>query len=82
LARGQRRQAATVADVAGYSRLRERHKSSNPARLRRQPVHRLESVLTRHDRRMVKPTGNGALIEIAGAEDAPGAAAGSVNEAA
>jgi len=31
---------------------------------------------------MVKPTGNGALIEIAGAEDAPGAAAGSVNEAA
>ena len=64
----QRRLAAIVsADVAGYSRLMGRDESGTVARLRRARVERLEPVLARHGGRIVKLTGDGALIEFASA---------------
>jgi len=75
LAREQRRLAAIVAvDVVGYSRLMGRDESGTVARLREHRQQRLEPVLTRHGGRLVKLTGDGALVEFPSAVDALGAA--------
>src|SRR6476619_4075047 len=64
LARDQRRLAAIVAaDVVGYSRLMGRDESGTLARLRRNRTEHLEPVLARYGGRVVKLTGDGALIE-------------------
>jgi class 3 adenylate cyclase len=75
LAREQRRLAAIVAaDVVGYSRLMGQNESGTLARLREHRRQRFEPVLARHGGRLVKLTGDGALVEFAGAVDALGAA--------
>lgn len=75
MAREQRRLAAIVAaDVVGYSRLMGRDESGTLARLKAHRTERLEPALGRHDGRLVKLTGDGALIEFASAVDALGAA--------
>jgi adenylate cyclase len=75
LAREQRRLAAIVAaDVVGYSRLMGRDESGTVARLREHRQQRLEPVLARHGGRLVKLTGDGALVEFPSAVDALGAA--------
>jgi adenylate cyclase len=75
LGREQRRLAAIVsADVAGYSRLMGRDESGTVARLRQNRTERLEPVLAHYGGRLVKLTGDGALIEFASAVDALGAA--------
>lgn len=75
MAREQRRLAAIVAvDVVGYSRLMGRDESGTVARLREHRQQRLEPVLTRHGGRLVKLTGDGALVEFPSAVDALGAA--------
>jgi class 3 adenylate cyclase len=75
LAREQRRLAAILAaDVVGYSRLMGRDESGTLARLREHRQHRLESVLARHGGRLVKLTGDGALVEFPSAVDALSAA--------
>jgi len=67
----QRRLAAIVsADVAGYSRLMGRDEAGTVARLRRMRAGRPEPVLARHGGRMVKLTGDRALIEFASAVEA------------
>jgi len=71
LAREQRRLAAIVAaDVVGYSRLIGRDESGTVARLRKNRVERLEPVLARRGGRLVKLTGDGALIEFTSAVEA------------
>src|SRR4051812_17122166 len=75
VAREQRRLAAILAaDVVGYSRLMGRDESGTLARLREHRPHRLEPVLARQGGRLVKLTGDGALIEFSSAVDALGAA--------
>src|SRR4051812_34115196 len=75
VAREQRRLAAILAaDVVGYSRLMGRDESGTLARLREHRPHRLEPVLARQGGRLVKLTGDGALIEFGSAVDALGAA--------
>src|SRR6476619_6618403 len=75
LAREQRRLEAIVsADVVGYSRLMGRDESGTLARLREHRTQRLEPALVRHGGRLVKLTGDGALIEFASAVDALAAA--------
>jgi TolB-like protein/class 3 adenylate cyclase len=75
LAREQRRLAAIVAtDVVGYSRLMGRDESGTVARLRENRQQRLEPALARYSGRLVKLTGDGALVEFASAVDALGAA--------
>jgi adenylate cyclase len=75
LAREQRRLAAIVAaDVVGYSRLMGRDESGTLARLREHRERRLEPTLARYSGRLVKLTGDGALVEFASAVDALGAA--------
>ena len=75
MAREHRRLAAIVAaDVVGYSRLMGRDESGTVARLKAHRKERLEPVLARHGGRLVKLTGDGALIEFASAVDALGAA--------
>ena len=70
-----RRLAAIVAaDVVGYSRLMGRDESGTVARLREHRKQRLEPVLARRRGRLVKLTGDGALIEFPSAVDALGAA--------
>ena len=70
-----RRLAAIVAaDVVGYSRLMGRDESGTVARLREHRRQRLEPVLARHGGRLVKLTGDGALIEFPSAVGALGAA--------
>jgi TolB-like protein/class 3 adenylate cyclase len=67
----QRRLAAIVAaDVVGYSRLIGRDESGTVARLRKNRAERLDPVLARHGGRLVKLTGDGALIEFASAVEA------------
>lgn len=74
-AREQRRLAAIVAvDVVGYSRLMGRDESGTVARLRRARAERLEPVLNRRGGRIVKLTGDGALIEFPSAVEALSAA--------
>jgi TolB-like protein/class 3 adenylate cyclase len=75
VAREQRRLAAIMAvDVVGYSRLMGRDESGTLARLREHRKQHLEPVIARHAGRLVKLTGDGALVEFASAVDALGAA--------
>jgi TolB-like protein/class 3 adenylate cyclase len=75
LAREQRKLAAIVAaDVVGYSRLMGRDESGTLARLRKNRSDYLNPVLTKYGGRLVKLTGDGALIEFASAVDALSAA--------
>jgi TolB-like protein/class 3 adenylate cyclase len=75
VAREQRRLAAIVAaDVVGYSRLMGRDESGTLARLRKNLGERLDPVLTKYGGRLVKLTGDGALVEFPSAVDALSAA--------
>jgi adenylate cyclase len=75
LAREQRKLAAIVAaDVVGYSRLMGRDESGTLARLRKSRSEHLEPLLAKYGGRLVKLTGDGALIEFASAVDALSAA--------
>ena len=66
--------AILAADVAGYSRLMGRDEHGTLTRLKAHRTERLEPVLTRHGGRLVKLTGDGALVEFPSAVDALGAA--------
>jgi adenylate cyclase len=71
LAREQRKLAAIIAaDVVGYSRLMGRDESGKLARLRKNRSEHLDPVLAKYGGRLVKLTGDGALIEFASAVDA------------
>jgi adenylate cyclase len=75
VAREQRKLAAVIAaDVVGYSRLMGRDESGTLARLRKNRSEHLDPVLTKYAGRLVKLTGDGALIEFASAVDALSAA--------
>src|SRR5262249_30049602 len=75
LAREQRKLAAIVAaDVVGYSRLMGSDESGTLARLRKNRSEHLDPVLKKYGGRLVKLTGDGALIEFASAVDAVSAA--------
>src|ERR1700738_1144957 len=75
LAREQRKLAAIVAaDVVGYSRLMGRDESGTLARLRKNRSEHLDPVLAKYGGRLVKLTGDGALVEFASAVDALAAA--------
>ena len=75
MAREQRKLAAIVAaDVVGYSRLMGRDESGTLARLRENRSEQLDPVLTKYGGRLVKLTGDGALVEFASAVDALSAA--------
>jgi TolB-like protein/class 3 adenylate cyclase/Tfp pilus assembly protein PilF len=66
--------AILAADVVGYSRLMGRDENGTLARLKSHRTERLEPVLARHGGRLVKLTGDGALVEFASAVDALSAA--------
>ena len=69
--REKRRLAAIVAaDVVGYSRLMERDESGTLARLKEIRRAHLEPVLLRNGGRLVKLTGDGALVEFGSAVEA------------
>jgi adenylate cyclase len=71
VAREQRRLAAIVAaDVVGYSRLMGRDESGTVARLKQNRAERLEPIFAKYSGRLVKLTGDGALVEFASAVDA------------
>jgi adenylate cyclase len=75
VAREQRKLAAILAaDVVGYSRLMGRDESGTLARLREHRKERLEPALASYGGRLVKLTGDGALVEFASAVDALSAA--------
>jgi adenylate cyclase len=75
VAREQRKLAAILAaDVVGYSRLMGRDESGTLARLRKNRAELLDPVLTKYGGRLVKLTGDGALVEFASAVDALSAA--------
>ena len=75
MVRDQRKLAAILAaDVVGYSRLMGRDESGTLARLREHRRKRLEPALARYGGRLVKLTGDGALVEFASAVDALSAA--------
>ena len=75
MAREPRKLAAILAaDVVGYSRLMGRDESGTLTRLRQNRSHRLEPILSKYGGRLVKLTGDGALIEFASAVDALSAA--------
>ena len=75
MAREQRKLAAIVAaDVVGYSRLMGRDESGTLARLRKNRSEYLDPVLKKYGGRLVKLTGDGALVEFASAVDALSAA--------
>ena len=75
MAREQRKLAAILAaDVVGYSRLMGRDESGTLARLRKVRAEHLDPVLARNGGRLVKLTGDGALVEFASAVDALSAA--------
>src|SRR5437660_9952762 len=75
LAREQRKLAAIfAADVAGYSRLMGRDEGGTLARLLEHRKERLEPAIARYGGRLVKLTGDGALVEFASAVDALSAA--------
>jgi TolB-like protein/class 3 adenylate cyclase/Flp pilus assembly protein TadD len=75
LAREQRRLAAIVAaDVVGYSRLMGRDESGTVARLKQNRAERLDPILAKYGGRLVKLTGDGALVEFTSAVDALDAA--------
>ncbi|QQS11525.1 MAG: hypothetical protein IPK81_18405 [Rhodospirillales bacterium] len=66
--------AIVAADVVGYSRLMGRDEAGTLARLRGHRQARLEPVVARHGGRIVKLTGDGALVEFGSAVDAVSAA--------
>jgi len=71
LTREQRRLAAIVAaDVVGYSRLMSRDESGTLARLKAIQAKQMASALERNGGRLVKLTGDGALLEFGSAVDA------------
>jgi adenylate cyclase len=71
LAREQRKLAAIVAaDVVGYSRLMGRDESGTLARLRKNRSDHLNPILAKYGGRLVKLTGDGALVEFGSAVDA------------
>ena len=73
--REQRRLAAILAlDVAGYSRLMGRDESGTLTSLKAHRTERLEPSVARHGGRLVKLTGDGALVEFASVVDALDAA--------
>jgi TolB-like protein/class 3 adenylate cyclase len=75
VAREQRKLAAILAaDVVGYSRLMGRDESGTLARLRKNRSQYLDPVLAKYGGRLVKLTGDGALVEFASAVDALSAA--------
>ncbi len=75
LAREQRKLAAIVAaDVVGYSRLMGRDESGTLSRLRKNHSERLDPILAKYGGRLVKLTGDGALVEFGSAVDALSAA--------
>src|SRR5215475_11921053 len=75
LAREQRKLAAIVAaDVVGYSRLMGQDESGTLARLRKNRAERLDPILGKYGGRLVKLTGDGALVEFGSAVDALSAA--------
>ena len=75
LAREQRKLAAIVAaDVVGYSRLMGRDESGTLARLRKNRSEQLDPILRKYGGRLIKLTGDGALVEFASAVDALSAA--------
>jgi TolB-like protein/class 3 adenylate cyclase/tetratricopeptide (TPR) repeat protein len=75
VAREQRKLAAILAaDVVGYSRLMGRDESGTLARLRKNRSEHLDPVLAKYGGRLVKLTGDGALVEFASAVDALSAA--------
>jgi TolB-like protein/class 3 adenylate cyclase len=75
LAREQRRLAAILAvDMVGYSRLMGRDETGTLARLKAHRAERLEPALARNGGRLVKLTGDGALVEFSSAVDALSAA--------
>ena len=75
MAREQRKLAAILAaDVVGYSRLMGRDESGTLARLRKNRSEHLDPLLAKYGGRLVKLTGDGALIEFASAVDALSAA--------
>src|SRR6266576_3655695 len=67
----RRRLAAVVAaDVVGYSRLMSRDEAGTLARLKVNRQERFEPALARNGGRLVKLTGDGALVEFSSAVDA------------
>ena len=66
--------AILAADVVGYSRLMGRDENGTLARLKTHRTERLEPVLARHGGRLVKLTGDGALVEFPSAVGALSAA--------
>jgi adenylate cyclase len=66
--------AILAADVVGYSRLMGRDEHGTLARLKAHRTERLEPILARHGGRLVKLTGDGALVEFPSAVDALNAA--------
>ena len=66
--------AILAADVVGYSRLMGRDEHGTLTRLKAHRTERLEPTLARHGGRLVKLTGDGALVEFPSAVDALGAA--------
>jgi adenylate cyclase len=73
---GEKRRLAAIvaADVVGYSRLVGRDESGTVARLRELRKQHLEPALARHSGRLVKLTGDGALVEFPSAVGAVSAA--------
>lgn len=75
MAREQRRLAGILAlDMVGYSRLMGRDESGTVVRWRNHRSQRLEPTLARHGGRLVKMTGDGALVEFSSAVEALNAA--------
>jgi TolB-like protein/class 3 adenylate cyclase len=73
--REQRKLAAILAaDVVGYSRLMGRDEAGTLARLRKVRSEHLHPILTKYGGRLVKLTGDGALLEFPSAVDALSAA--------
>jgi TolB-like protein/class 3 adenylate cyclase/tetratricopeptide (TPR) repeat protein len=66
--------AILAADVVGYSRLMGRDENGTLARLKAHRTERLEPVLAHRGGRLVKLTGDGALVEFPSAVDALSAA--------
>ncbi len=66
--------AILAADVVGYSRLMGHDEDGTLARLKAHRTERLEPTLARHRGRLVKLTGDGALVEFPSAVDALDAA--------
>jgi adenylate cyclase len=71
VARDHRKLAEILAaDVVGYSRLMGRDESGTVARLKQNRAERLDPILAKYGGRLVKLTGDGALVEFASAVDA------------